>query len=115
MCYRRSLQSPSTKKLSDPLRLNDVTNQKFAPTTSPVRKKAARGTNKRFGAPTSPPIRKKATRGVVPANSSKWALKSVTEWAKQRSANTPSDPVPHDLLESRDAALVCKWLCLFVL
>ena len=72
----------------------------------------------RFIAPVSSPERVKAAKGVIPANTqanSNWAVKNFKEWASNRSAMAPSDPVPPDLLKSHDPELLCKWLCRFVM
>ena len=37
------------------------------------------------------------------------------EWASSRSAITPDDPVPPNLLESNNPELLCKWLCRYVM
>ena len=68
----------------------------------------------RFIAPVSSPEREKAAKGVIPANtraSSNWAIRNFNDWASNRSAMTPDDPVPADLLKSQDTVLLCKWLC----
>ena len=72
----------------------------------------------RFVAPVSSPEREKAARGVIPANTqanSNWAVKNFKEWASNRSAMAPDDPVPPDLLKSQDTDLLCKWLCRYVM
>ena len=71
-----------------------------------------------FGELTTSPDRRKAARGVVPENteaSTRWAMKNYNAWAKTRSLIEPDNPVPHDLLSRNDPELVCKWLCCFVL
>lgn len=72
----------------------------------------------RFIAPVSSPEREKAAKGVIPANTtanSNWAIKNFKDWASNRSAMTPNDPVPPDLLNSQDTVLLCKWLCRYVM
>ena len=74
--------------------------------------------NSRFVAPVSSPEREKAAKGVIPVNTranSNWAIKNFKEWASNRLAMTPDDPVPADLLQSQDPDLLCKWLCRYVM
>lgn len=40
-------------------------------------------------------------------------MNNFTEWTRSKALS--SEPVPEDILSSCDAALVTKWLCLFVL
>ena len=72
----------------------------------------------RFPPPMLSPERAAAARGVVPCNTSsntQWALNNFNSCAKECSKLGPSHAVPTNLLESHDAELVCKWLCLFML
>ena len=58
------------------------------------------------------------SKGVIPANtraSSNWAIRNFNDWASNRSAMTPDDPVPANLLKSQDTVLLCKWLCRYVM
>ena len=61
---------------------------------------------------------KEAATGVVPINTKKntlWACQNFSDWAKVRNTKLPNDPVPFGLLSSSDPALVCKWLCCYVM
>ena len=57
-----------------------------------------------------------AAKGVVPDNTTKnnrWVANNFSQWKTSRSEG--DEQVPDDLLCSNDAALVCHWLCRFVL
>ncbi len=72
----------------------------------------------RFAAPVTSVALEKATEGLKPRNteiSTRWALKNFNLWAENRAKLVPDEPVPEDLLQCRDHAKVCKFLCLFVL
>lgn len=59
-----------------------------------------------------------AAKGVVPDNTKRrnaWAIRNFVQWAKNRSEETPSDPVPEDILECNDPVVMSKWLCCYVL
>ena len=74
-------------------------------------------TNRRFGKPVEREDLSEAAKGVVPDNTKRrnsWAAKNLMEWAKSRSEDVPSDPVP-DILACQDPAVVNKWLCRYVL
>ena len=79
-------------------------------------------TNTRFTIPVTSPERKKAAKGVIPTNteasSTRWAIKKFQHLGlsiAQLSTRSRDDFVPPDLLKSHDAALVCKWLCRYVM
>jgi hypothetical protein len=74
--------------------------------------------NSRFGSPTKQRVFEAAGEGVVPTNtraSTNWALKTFTEWMKQRNLRAPDDPIPSDILESKEASNVCRIMRLSVL
>ena len=60
-----------------------------------------------------------AAKGVVPANTAKnnaWAARNFSDWVDSRNKSfNPDDRVPDDLLSYSDPAVVCSWLCRFVL
>ena len=75
-----------------------------------------KSTNHRFATPKTSPERRKAAEGVVPSNtksSTRWAENTFNLWAE--SCRGSKEPVPEGLLQCHDAAVVCKWMCLFVL
>ena len=74
-------------------------------------------TNTRFASPTKKEAFDAAAESVVPANthSTNWAVKTFTAWMQQRNERLPENPVPHDILESKEAIEVCKYMRLFVL
>ena len=72
----------------------------------------------RFSKPVSSPEREKVGKGVIPENTdacTQWALRNFNEWAANHCSVVPNDPVPKDLLVSKNADLVCKWLCRFLI
>ena len=72
----------------------------------------------RYASPCTEEQMMEAARGVVPGNtesSTKWALKNFMEWAENRRLLVPGDVVPENLLECHDAAIVSKYLRMFVL
>ncbi len=74
--------------------------------------------SERFANPVTGTDLEMAEKGVVPQNTSKnneWALRNFTEWMISRSAKSPDDPVPKDLLSTSDDRLLCKWLSCFVM
>jgi hypothetical protein len=59
-----------------------------------------------------------ASRGVIPKNTKRrnnWASKNFLDWLKNRNEKVPNDPVPEDLFNCQDPAVVNKWLCRYVL
>ncbi len=72
--------------------------------------------SKRFALLVDDATMKIAKQGVVPSNtrsSNQWALKNFEAWMTTRNARN-SEQVPHDLLQSHDAKVVCKWLCYYI-
>ena len=68
----------------------------------------------RFVAPVSSPECEKAAKGVIPVNTqanSNWAITKFKEWALNRSAMTPDDPVPLNMLKYQDPDLLRMCLC----
>ena len=60
----------------------------------------------------------KAAGGLIPRNTeftTHWALRNFSAWAKHRCELVPDDPVPADLLCSKDPVVVCKYLRFYIL
>ena len=60
----------------------------------------------------------KAAGGLIPRNTeftTHWALRNFSAWAKHRCELVPDDPVPADLLRSKDPVVVCKYLRFYIL
>ena len=77
-----------------------------------------RPNNSRFGSPTKQEVFEMAGEGVVPTNTranTNWAVKTFTEWMKQRNIRAQDDPIPSDILDSKEATNVCRIMRLFVL
>ena len=71
-----------------------------------------------FSKPLSSPEQEKAGKGVIPGNtdaSTQCALRNFNEWASNHYSSAPDNPVPKDLLASRDVDLVYKWLYRFLM
>ena len=55
-------------------------------------------------------------KGFVPENTdmdTKKCIRLFEEWARQRSDRYPNEPVPANILEGKDRASLCNWLCKF--
>ena len=79
-------------------------------------KEPLKETTNRFATPKTSPERRKAAEGVVPSNtksSTRWAENTFNLWVESRRGS--EEPVPEGLLQCHDPAVVCKWMCLFVL
>ena len=58
----------------------------------------------------------KMKKGFVPENmdmDTKKCIRLFEEWARQRSDRYPNEPVPANILEGKDRASLCNWLCKF--
>ena len=85
---------------------------------SPKRKKSDPFGTSQFGAKVcSPRSIAKASKGFVPPNtaaSTRWARGNFDAWQVWRNGMNLGDPVPDNLLESRNADELNKWLSLYV-
>ena len=85
---------------------------------SPKRKKSDPSGTSQFGAKVcSPRSIAKASKGFVPPNtaaSTRWAHGNFDAWQVWKNGMNLGDPVPDNLLESRNADELNKWLSLYV-
>ena len=72
----------------------------------------------RFRSPVKESEYSEAAKGVIPANTKKctyWAVRVFESWINERSVRKTEDPIPENILQCHDKAIVCKYMRYFVL
>ena len=72
----------------------------------------------RFRSPVKESEYSEAAKGVIPANTKKctnWAVRVLESWINERRVRKPEDPIPENILQCHDKAIVCKYMRYFVL
>ena len=72
----------------------------------------------RFRSPVKESEYSEAVKGVIPANTKKctnWAVRVFESWINECSVRKPEDPIPENILQCHDKAIVCKYMRYFVL
>ena len=100
----------------------DDSEDDFEPIQKKTKIKAGKATGKagtgRFATPTTSHDLEKLAKGVVPENTQKndhWAKRTFVDWLTARNSCTEEVISPQDILLTRDAALLDKWLSLFTI